>query len=120
MTIVETEPMPTRLNTAAHHHGPGRPCVHLLSPLPETILLNRDAVARLNFQPRIIASDALIAARRGNVLILSFDVIGTVHARHPKRGARDPDPGVHNHFRYVLCPDPDSENLLLAVTEIAA
>lgn len=117
MTITELKP--SALHTAIHHpYGPGRPCTHLLSPLPETILLSREPVSRLNFQPRIITSDALIASRRGNVLILSFEVIGTVHARHPER-TKDSDLGVHNHFRYILHLDLDNDSLLVAVAQAA-
>ena len=72
-------------------HEPGsRPCVHLLADAPPPVLmLDRAAVAGLNFQPRVCpAPMPCIASRIGDILTIAFDKRGPIHggASHaPKR-----------------------------------
>lgn len=72
-------------------HEPGsRPCVHLLADAPPPMLmLDRTAVGRLNFQPRVCpAPMACIASRIGDILTIAFDTAGPIYggASHaPKR-----------------------------------
>lgn len=66
------------LRSGIHHPG-GLPCVHLLDRPPLRLLFRRDALARLNFQPRVCTPPGpCIASRCGDILTLAFDSEGGV------------------------------------------
>jgi hypothetical protein len=89
------------LLSAVHRSNRSRPCVHLLGELPAVVLLRRDALGRLNFQPRITAEPSpVIAARAGAVLAVSFDCIGPMTHRSAHHGL--PDGRLRHTFRYKL------------------
>jgi len=74
------KPLPTMM------HDVGLPCIHLVATMPRVIVVSRGPVKRLNFQPRITCEPRpVIASRRGNVLILSVDLIGPLGTVHPAR-----------------------------------
>ena len=51
------------IQSSVHHQG--RPCVHLDTPKPPVLLLlGWDAVAALNFQPRLVTTPAPVHASR--------------------------------------------------------
>ena len=51
------------IQSSVHHQG--RPCVHLDTPKPPALLLlGWDAVAALNFQPRLVTTPAPVHASR--------------------------------------------------------
>ena len=64
--------------SAIHDRGWGR-CVHLLADrMPRCTLFARKFVAGLNFQPVTYGlSTPVIASRRGDVVMLAFDVLDT-------------------------------------------
>lgn len=94
-----------RMQSAVHEPG-SRPCVHLLAAAPPPVLmLDRDAVASLNFQPRVCpAPMACIASRVGDVLTIAFDKAGPIEdgASHaPKRTT------LRWHYRLEATDNPN-------------
>lgn len=95
--------------------GRGRACVHLLTPTPpDAIAVNRGAIHRLNWQPRIIHHGwPCIAARTHHTLTLSFDVIGSTDIPHFDVASHRP----RYRFNYQLTEHPDNPDLLIAVLQ---
>lgn len=93
---------PQPLPTQAHEPDCGGTCIHLIGDMPHIITLNREAVSRLNFQPRITAApQPVIAARHGNLLVLSVHMIGPLATRHRGRGMNG-DRRVTHHWYFEL------------------
>lgn len=122
------------LPTLIHEPDMGRPCVHLVGTMPKVICVCRAPVERLNFQPRFAAEPILprgrdwstvrpgvIAARRGDLLILSVELIGPIEMRHPHRGKGTPnnpvDQRIQHHWRYALHDVEDDPDILIAVRQ---
>jgi hypothetical protein len=100
------------LPTLIHEPDVGRPCVHLLASMPQRLHVSRAAVARLSFQPRyMLAPQPVIAARRGDTLILSVDLLGPLSGRHPRRGGSACDCRVKHHWHFDLAAGPGDETL---------
>lgn len=74
------------------HRPDHRPCVHLLTKRPPTVLvLDHAAVGRLNFQPRTsLAPQPCIASRRGDVLTIAFDQAGSTRIDDRRHTGRTP------------------------------
>lgn len=122
------QPLPTLI----HEPDNGRPCVHMAGKMPNVIAVCRVRVERLNFQPRFAADPVrvaanistvrpgVIAARHGDTLILSAELIGPIDMKHPPRGARTAknvlqDQRIRHHWRYTLHDVDDDTDVLLAV-----
>jgi hypothetical protein len=113
-----THPKPGVLRTDFHDPDLGRPCVHLLDKPPAAFVVNRAAVGRLNFQPRVITRGVpCIASRIGDVLVLDFDVVGPVDLPHPHRGGAKSKHQRKQRWRYTLQPVDDNPDVLLAVQQ---
>lgn len=114
--------MPKRIvwPTMMHEPDSGPPCIHLTGTMPHTITVDRVAVARLNFQPRITPHPhPVIAARRGNTLILSVHLVGPLGIRHPHRGMnRRRDRRLTHHWYFDLIEAADDPRILIAVQRI--
>lgn len=105
------------LNTAAHEGGSTRVCVHSLTEPPETMLVSKSAVGKLNYQSRIIMQQpTVIAARVGDTLVVGFDAIGPLsHCRGilTKKKSKD-DRRMKHRFDYQLSALDDCDDILLA------
>lgn len=117
MTQSLWRPLPTQI----HEPDRGGPCVHLLGEMPRVIAVDRESVGRLNFQPRFTRPpQPVIAARRGDTLILSVDMLGPLATRHPNRGMKDADRRVTHHWYFDLVECADDPNILTGVQRIEA
>jgi hypothetical protein len=105
------------LPTAIHEPDVGMHCVHLIGVMPRAIMVDRGAVGRLNFQPRVMSGpQPVIAARRGDTLILSVDMVGRLGNYHPRRGTNG-DRRLTHHWYFDLYEDPDDPRFLFAVRQ---
>jgi len=96
----------TALKTRYAEGGPRRNRIYLTGPIPSELLLDADAVDRLNWQPRVCPSPgACIASRTGDTLTLEFD-------QASKRAPR-------LRYRYQLTAAPGGRVLATLVDEAA-
>lgn len=99
----EIEFASTTLPTVLHDPAPSPLCVHLVGTMPSTIVVDRGAVSRLNFQLRFTRGpQPVLAARRGNILVLAVNLVGPLHAPHPSRGRDCADHRVHHRWYFEL------------------
>lgn len=86
--------------------GRGRHRIYLTGPPPTELLLDADAVDRLNWQPRVCTPPgACIASRIGDTLTLEFDQTNK--------------PAPRPRYRYQLTPAPNGR-VLATLTDEAA
>lgn len=101
-------PIPTLI----HEPDCGMPCVHLVGEMPSRIIVDRAAVGRLNFQPRITRPpQPVIAARRGDTLILSVNMLGKLDRSHAGQQRHH----LTQHWYFDLAENPDNPATLIAV-----
>lgn len=93
----------TALPTVLHDPAPSPLCVHLVGPMPNAIVVDRAAVSRLNFQLRFTRGpQPVLAARRGNILVLAVNLVGPLHAPHPSRGRDCADHRLRHRWYFEL------------------
>lgn len=98
------------LRSEIHEPDNSRRCLHLLGEPPTSFLLSREAVGRLNFQPRVCpAPSPCIASRIGDVLTIEFDAAGPANNRSHRQKV------TPLKYRYQLRAGADWPSVVVAV-----